>query len=116
MIFVDSRATAKQREALLNAFGGKLGGPLAGLIGDIVTVRVVLLEHRVEKSKGTRRAGQVLDAEIVSSINSPFSFFVRYYCKRVGAVWNLGLCHGIFCLGIAAGHVWDRSKQPDLDG
>ena len=30
---------------------------------------------------------------------SPFSFFVRYYCKGVGGAWRLGLRHGVFCLG-----------------
>src|SRR5712692_4563505 len=30
---------------------------------------------------------------------SPFSFFVRYYRKGVGAAWRLGLRHGAFCLG-----------------
>ena len=30
---------------------------------------------------------------------SPFGFFVRYYRKGVGAAWQLGLRHGIFCLG-----------------
>lgn len=31
--------------------------------------------------------------------HSPFSFFVRYYRRGVGAAWRLGLRHGAFCLG-----------------
>jgi predicted metal-binding membrane protein len=30
---------------------------------------------------------------------SPFSFFVRYYQRGIGAAWHLGLRHGTFCLG-----------------
>jgi len=66
VIFVDSKATTAQQEAILNAFGGKLGGPLAdlaGLVGEIVTVHSMPIEHRVEGGKGTLRIGTMGEAE-----------------------------------------------------
>ena len=67
VIFVDSKATTAQQEAILNAFGGKLGGPLAdlaGLVGEIVTVHSMPIEHRVEGGKGTLRIGTMVEAEM----------------------------------------------------
>jgi hypothetical protein len=67
VIHIDDKATPQQQEALLSAFGGKLGGPLAdlaGLIGEVVEVRSVPIEHRVEGGKGTLRVGQAVDAEM----------------------------------------------------
>jgi hypothetical protein len=67
VMYVDDKATAEQQEALLNAFGGKLGGPLAdlaGLIGEVVRSYPVPIEHRVEGGKGILRVGEVLDAEM----------------------------------------------------
>jgi hypothetical protein len=67
VIFVDDRATPAQREAILNAFGGKLGGPLADLaklVGEVVAVHSAPIEYRVEGGKGTLRVGNVLDAEM----------------------------------------------------
>jgi hypothetical protein len=73
VLFVDSKATPRQQEAILSAFGGKLGGPLAdlaGLIGEIVTVQSMPIEHLVEKGKGTLRVGKVLDAEMAPYTNA----------------------------------------------
>ena len=67
VIYVDEKATAEQQQAILNAFGGKLGGPLAklaGLIGEVVKIYPVAIEHQVEGGKGTLRVGNVLDAEM----------------------------------------------------
>ena len=67
VIFVDSKATTAQQEAILNAFDGKLGGPLAGvasLVGERVAVHFVPIEHRVEDGKGTLRVGEVVEAEM----------------------------------------------------
>jgi predicted metal-binding membrane protein len=40
-----------------------------------------------------------LKERCLTACRSPFSFFVRYYRKGVGAAWHLGLRHGGFCLG-----------------
>lgn len=66
-LYVDDRATPEQREALLDAFGGKLGGTpadLAALIGEIVAVHAVPIEHRIEGGKGTIRVGQAVYSEM----------------------------------------------------
>jgi hypothetical protein len=67
VVYVDEKATAQQRRALLDAFGGKLGGPLAdlaGLIGEIVAVNSASIDHRVEEGKGTLRMGEIVQAEM----------------------------------------------------
>ena len=67
IFYIDDKATHAQQEAILNAFGGKLGGPLAdvaSLVGERVAVHYVPIEHRVEGGKGTLRVGQVVDAEM----------------------------------------------------
>ena len=65
--FVDDRATDQQEEALLNAFGGKLGGPaadLAELVGEMVAVERAPITFQVEGGQGTLRIGQDAEAEI----------------------------------------------------
>jgi hypothetical protein len=67
VFYIDDKATPEQQEAILNVFGGKLGGPLAdvaGLVGERVAVHYVPIEHRVEGGKGTLRVGEVVDAEM----------------------------------------------------
>jgi hypothetical protein len=67
VLFVDDRATPEQREALLDTFGGKLGGgpaEYAKLIGEIVAVNPVPIEHRVVNGKGTLRVGTAVYSEM----------------------------------------------------
>jgi len=67
VFYIDDKATPEQQEALLNVFGGKLGGPLAdvaSLLGERVAVHLVPIEHRVEGGRGTLRVGEVIEAEI----------------------------------------------------
>jgi predicted metal-binding membrane protein len=40
-----------------------------------------------------------LKERCLKQCRSPFSFFVRYYRRGVGNAWQLGLRHGMFCLG-----------------
>lgn len=66
-IHIDRRATPAQKEALLNAFGGKLGGPLADLaqlIGEIVAVDDVEITHAVVGGAGTLHVPGIVDAEM----------------------------------------------------
>ena len=67
VVYVDDKATSQQQEALLNAFTGKLGGPLADLaqlIGEVVAVESVPIDFKVEKGKGTLKIGTGIEAEI----------------------------------------------------
>ncbi len=67
VFYIDDKATPAQQEAILNVFGGKLGGPLAdvaGLVGERVAVHFVPIEHQVEGGKGTLRVGEVVEAEM----------------------------------------------------
>ncbi len=67
VVYIDDRATSEQRQAILDAFGGKLGGPLAGLaglVGERVAVLSAPMKHRVEGGKGTIRVGDFLAADM----------------------------------------------------
>ena len=66
-LYVDDRATPQQKEALVDAWAGKLGGPLgdlAQLIGEVLGVYSAPIDFRLEQGKGTLRIGNALDAEM----------------------------------------------------
>jgi len=66
-LFVDERATPVQKDALVDAWAGHLGGPLADLaqlIGEVVGVYSAPIEFRLEGGKGTLRIGEVVEAEM----------------------------------------------------
>ena len=68
VVYMDDKATSQQQEALLNAFTGKLGGPLADqaqLIGEVVAVEQASVLFTVEKGRGTLKIGPSIEAEIV---------------------------------------------------
>jgi hypothetical protein len=67
ILFVDERATPQQQHALVQAFTGKLGGPLADyaqLFGEVVGIERVAIAFEVEQGKGRLRIGTVVDAEL----------------------------------------------------
>jgi hypothetical protein len=67
VVLIDERATPEQREALLAAFGGQLGGPIAdwaGLIGTVKGVEYVPISHEVKGGVGTLAIGEILDAQM----------------------------------------------------
>ena len=67
VVYVDAKATAQQKEALLNVWTGKLGGPvadLAQLIGEVAGVEQVPITFKVEGGKGTLQIGQAIQAEM----------------------------------------------------
>jgi hypothetical protein len=67
MIFIDARADERQKQAILDAYSGKLGGPLAdlaGLIGEVVAIEAVEMEHSVVGGTGRLRIEGILDAEV----------------------------------------------------
>ena len=66
-LYVDERATPQQKEALVNAWAGKLGGPLADLaqlIGEVLGVYSAPIEFRLDKGKGTLKVGSIVEAEM----------------------------------------------------
>jgi hypothetical protein len=69
MAYMDDKATDEQQEAMVNAFTGKLGGPLADLaqlIGEVVGLERVPIKFEVEKGKGIITIGNVMQAELES--------------------------------------------------
>ena len=66
-VLVDENATDAQQEALLAAYTGKVGGPLAdlaGLVGEVVAVERAPIEFKVDKGNGTFRAGDQFEGEV----------------------------------------------------
>jgi hypothetical protein len=65
---VDDRGSEEQREALLSAFTGQLGGPLAdlwqALIGEVKGVEVVPISHEVAGGNGALRVEGFVETEM----------------------------------------------------
>lgn len=73
VFYMNDDATPGQQQALLNAWTGKLGGPLADtakLIGEVVGVERVPIIFEVEKGKGRIKFGQVIEAELAPFIGA----------------------------------------------
>ena len=65
--YVDSKASPKQKEAILAAHTGKLGGPLADLaklVGEVVGVHDAPIQFDFTEGKGTIRIGDLVSAEM----------------------------------------------------
>ena len=63
--YLDDKANQPQIDALLAAFGGKLGGPLedmAKLVGETVAVVPATINFRVEEGRGTLKIGEEAEA------------------------------------------------------
>jgi len=72
-LFIDDRSTKEQEEALVNAWSGKLGGPLADmakLIGEVVAVRRAPITFELQEGKGTLLIGGVAEA-VMSPYKGP---------------------------------------------
>src|SRR5579864_1583215 len=66
-VHVDKKATPQQKEAILAAHTGKLGGPLADLaplIGKVLGVYDVPIEFHLKEGKGTIRVGDAVSADM----------------------------------------------------
>ena len=67
VIFVDERATDEQFQALVDAYSGKLGGPLAdlaGLIGEVLDVQRAPIQHQIRDGAGTLRIGDFVSSDM----------------------------------------------------
>ncbi|MCH8226087.1 MAG: DUF1326 domain-containing protein [Chloroflexi bacterium] len=63
--YLDDKASQTQIDALLAAFGGKLGGPLedmAKLVGETVAVVTTTIEFHVKEGRGTLKIGDEAEA------------------------------------------------------
>jgi hypothetical protein len=64
-VFVDDKATPSQQDAILGAWTGKLGGPLADmakLIGEVTNVERAPISFEVHGGEGRLRIGTVAEA------------------------------------------------------
>jgi hypothetical protein len=67
VLYLDEKGTPEQREALLGVFSGKLGGAiadLAGLIGEVLDVRVAPIEYNLQEGRGSIKIDGVLYGEL----------------------------------------------------
>jgi hypothetical protein len=65
---VDERGSQEQRDALLSAFTGKLGGPLGdlfSLIGEVKGVEFVPITHQVVEGNGMLRIPDLVETDMV---------------------------------------------------
>src|SRR5580692_7268670 len=63
--YVDARATDEQRVAILDAWHGRLGGPLAdlnSLVGEDVAIETQPIEHNLKGGEGTIVVGDKIRA------------------------------------------------------
>lgn len=71
---IDDGASDAQADAILKAFGGQLGGPLADmapLVGEVVDILRAPIETSVHEGSGTLTIGDLVEAEMVA-FQGPF--------------------------------------------
>jgi hypothetical protein len=67
VIFVDDRATDEQLGAIVDAYEGRLGGPLAdlaGLIDETLAVERAPIRHEIRDGAGTLQVGDFVSSEM----------------------------------------------------
>ena len=65
LVYVDEQASDEQADAILDAFSGKLGGPLADLaelIGERVAIERAPIKHEISEGAGTLSVGDKIQA------------------------------------------------------
>ena len=66
-VYIDDGATEEQKDALINVWTGKLGGPvadLAQLVGEVVAVEQVPITFEVDGADGTLKVGDAINAQL----------------------------------------------------
>lgn len=64
-IYIDDKASAQQKDALVKVWSGKVGGPvadLAKLVGKVEAIEQVPITFQVQGVKGTLKVGGAIDA------------------------------------------------------
>lgn len=90
-IFVDDQATGEQEKALLSAFTGKQGGPLADVaqvVGDVVSIQRAKIDVDVNEGSGSMRIGDAMSAEmqgLKGSNGKPTKLYDAVFSFREGA-------------------------------
>ncbi len=67
VVYVDENATDEQEAAMLDAFTGKLGGPLADLaelVGEVVAVERAPIKHEIVEGAGVLTIGDKVDCKM----------------------------------------------------
>ncbi len=67
LFFIDDKATDEQMNAILDAYSGKLGGPLADLaqlVGEVLGVERAPITHTVRGGAGELKVGTFVSAEM----------------------------------------------------
>jgi hypothetical protein len=67
VMIVDDKASQRQQDAIVGAYRGQFGGPLAdlaGLFGEVKEVRAARITHQIANGTGTLRIDGILDAEL----------------------------------------------------
>jgi hypothetical protein len=67
VVYLDENASEEQAEAILDAFTGKLGGPLADLaqlVGEYVGVERASITHEIVEGAGTLKVGDKVDCKM----------------------------------------------------
>jgi hypothetical protein len=67
LVLIDDNATDEQADAMLDAFSGKLGGPLADLaqlVGERVAVERAPISHEIVDGAGTLRVGDKIHCKM----------------------------------------------------
>jgi len=67
VLFVDDKASADQKNAIVGAIGGEYGGPmadLAQLVGEVVAVESAPIRHEVKNGHGVLEIPGTLEAEM----------------------------------------------------
>ena len=97
--YVDARATEEQRTAILDAWHGRLGGPLAdlnGLVGEDVAIETAPIEHNLKDGEGTLAVGDKLRATMApyrsayGAITTLRDSHLQHHPRRAG-VYREGL-------------------------
>lgn len=66
-VYIDDKATAQQKDALLKVWTGKAGGPvadLAKLVGEVAAVELVPIVFEVKGVNGTLKIGKAIEATL----------------------------------------------------
>jgi hypothetical protein len=64
LVLIDDKASQEQADAMLDAFSGKLGGPLAdlaALVGEVVAVERAPISHEIVDGAGTLTVGDKIE-------------------------------------------------------